>query len=114
MLTVSATADGERWSVRGTVLQNEAVIVGVNDLWVDFPATGNLLLSSHQDKPGIIGRIGMMLGESDINISFMHVGRNEPRTDAIMVLGTDEIVPPEMIEQLSRLTHISWLKAVTL
>ena len=114
MLMVSATSGDERWSVRGSVLQGEAYIVGINDLWVDFPAVGNLLVSSHHDRPGIIGRVGTLLGQSDINISFMHVGRRGPRTDAIMVLGTDEIVPSDMIAELSTLTHISWLKAVAL
>ena len=89
-------------------------ITSPTDLWVDFPAVGNLLVSSHHDRPGIIGRVGTALGQSDINISFMHVGRRGPRTEAIMVLCTDEIVPPDMIAQLSSLTHISWLKAVTL
>jgi hypothetical protein len=100
--------------VRGSVLQGEPYIVGINEHWVDFPATGNLLLSFHRDRPGIIGRVGTILGQSDINISFMHVGREGPRTDAIMVLGTDEQTPPEILEQLASISHINWLKAVAL
>ena len=114
LLAVTISTPTETWTVRGTVLQGSPYIIGINDLWVDFPANGHLLLSSHRDRPGIIGRIGTLLGQSDINISFMHVGRRGPRTDAIMVLGTDEPTPPPIMEQLSAISHITWLRVVTL
>lgn len=114
MLALTVTTPSETWTVRGSVLQGEPYIVGINDLWVDFPASGNMLLSSHRDRPGIIGRIGSVLGQSDINISFMHVGRRGPRTDAIMVLGTDEMTTADVMKQLVAITDINWLKAVTL
>lgn len=114
MLTLRVTSATEKFTVSGSVLQGEPYIIGINDQWVDFPATGHLLLSSHRDRPGIIGRVGTVLGEADINISFMHVGREGPRTDAIMVLGTDEPTPPEILERLTALSHINWLKTVTL
>lgn len=114
LLSLNVVAGDDNWIVRGSVLQGEPYIVGINDHWVDFPASGNMLISSHRDRPGIIGRVGTVLGQCDINISFMHVGRRGPRTDAIMVLGTDEVTPPEILEQLSSLSHINWLKVVTL
>ena len=114
VLTLRCTLGKQRWSVRGAVLQGEAHIVAINELWVDFPAAGNLLLTSHQDRPGIIGRVGTLLGQNDINISFMHVGRRGPRTDAIMALGTDELVPPALLEQIARWPDIIWLRAITL
>jgi D-3-phosphoglycerate dehydrogenase len=114
VLAISVSTPTESWTVRGAVLQGEPYIIGINDLWVDFPAHGHLLLTSHRDRPGIIGRVGTILGQSDINISFMHVGRRGPRTDAIMVLGTDEITPPSITEQLAAVSHITWLRVVTL
>ena len=114
MLTLRATHGGRRWMVRGAVLQNEPFIVCINDLWVDFPASGNILLTSHQDRPGIVGRVGTILGQNDINISFMHVGRRGPRTEAIMALGTDEPVSAELLAQISAWSDIIWLRAVAL
>ena len=114
MLSVSVSTPSEDWKVRGSVIQGEPYIVGINDQWVDFPASGNLLVTSHRDRPGIIGRVGTMLGEADVNISFMHVGRRGPRMDAIMVLGTDEPSSPEILEMLTAISHINWLRAVTL
>lgn len=114
MLSLSATSGAQSWTVRGTVLQNEPHIIAINDLWVDMVAAGNFILTGHQDRPGIIGRVGTALGEADINISFMHVGRRAPRAEAIMVLGTDEVAPPVLLAELAAWPDIIWLKAITL
>lgn len=102
MLTVRATArthvsdhsqPGERrWTVRGAILHGQPHVVGIDDIWVDFQAKGHLLVSFHEDRLGIIERRGTVLGHSDVNISFMHVGRYSPRSSAMMILGTDEEV----------------------
>jgi D-3-phosphoglycerate dehydrogenase len=113
-LTLSAQSADQQWNVRGTVIQGEPHIVAINDLWVDIVAAGHLLLTGHQDRPGIIGRVGTALGQADINISFMHVGRRAPRTQAIMVLGTDEPAPPELVALFQGWEEIVWLRAITL
>ena len=117
MLTLRASsgeAGADTWTVRGTVLNGEPQIVAINDLWVEFPAYGNLLLTSHRDQPGIIGRVGMHLGEADVNISFMHVGRYAPREGAIMVLGIDEPVAAAMLNDICTIPGVDWAKAVAL
>jgi hypothetical protein len=114
LLTLRATSGARRWTVRGAMLQGEPHIVGINELWVDFPAQGHVLLAMHQDRPGMIGKVGTLLGSHDVNISFMHVGRRAPRTEAIMALGTDESTTPELQAQISAMDDIYWLKAITL
>jgi hypothetical protein len=52
-----------------------------------------MLVTRHQDKPGTMGRIGLMLGEADVNISAMHLARSEPRKDALMLLAVDDEIP---------------------
>ena len=64
LLTLRATSAAQRWSVRGAVLQGEPHIVGINELWVDFPASGHVLLAMHHDRPGMIGRVGTLLGNA--------------------------------------------------
>jgi D-3-phosphoglycerate dehydrogenase len=113
-LTLQATANGQPLTVRGAVIRDEPHIVSINDLWVDIVAVGNFLLTAHQDRPGIIGRVGTALGQADINISWMHVGRHAPRTQAIMALGTDEPAPPALVEQISAWQDIHWLRAISL
>ncbi len=114
MLTLSGTLGGQRWAVGGAVVQGEPYIVSINGLGVDVPAEGNILLTSHQDRPGIVGRVGTLLGVNDVNISFMHVGRRGPRTEAIMALGTDELVSAEILAQIEDWDDINWLRAIAL
>jgi D-3-phosphoglycerate dehydrogenase len=113
-LTLRATGSEGALVVRGAVIRGEPHIVAINDLWVDILAAGHLLLTSHRDRPGIIGRVGTALGQADINISWMHVGRRAPRTEAIMVLGTDEPAPPPLVEKIAAWDDIRWLRAITL
>ena len=114
MVTLRASSGERRWTVRGALLKGVATIVDINDMWVDFPAEGHMLLTSHTDKPGIIGRVGMILGQGDINISFMHVGRRGPRQEAIMVLGTDEPVPDAMQMMIRQVDDVYWMKSISI
>jgi D-3-phosphoglycerate dehydrogenase len=114
MLTVRMSSGGVQRTVRGAMLHGIATLVAIDDLWVEFPAEGHLLLTSHRDRPGIIGRIGTLLGQRDVNISFMHVGRRAPRGEAIMVLGTDEAIPADLEQEMSKVDGVSWRKAVWL
>ncbi|MBE2240186.1 MAG: phosphoglycerate dehydrogenase [Caldilineaceae bacterium] len=114
LLTLRSTSGSQRWTVRGALLQGEPHIVAINNLWVDFPAAGHVLLALHNDRPGIIGAVGTLLGNADVNISFMHVGRRAPRSEAIMALGTDEATTPQLQASISAMPHIQWLKAITL
>jgi len=114
LLTLRSTSGPQRWTVRGAILQGDPHIVAINELWVDFPAMGHVLLALHNDRPGIIGSVGTILGNADVNISFMHVGRRAPRSEAIMALGTDEPTTLQLQATISALPHIVWLKAITL
>ena len=114
MLCVTTRSGDEELTVRGSMIEGMPNIVAIDDLWVDFYAKGHLLVSLHQDCPGIIGRVGTELGQSDVNISFMYVGRHAPRTTAIMILGTDERVSDGLLQKIEEFDKIDWVKPVTL
>lgn len=114
MLTLELAAGDATLVLRGSVVQGLPYIVAIDDLWVSFPAEGYLLLDRHQDRPGVIGRLGALLGQNDINIAFMHVGRRERRGEAIMVLGLDEPVPPDVMAQIAAMPYTYWVKFVEL
>lgn len=79
--------------VSGTLVNGVVHIVGVNGYRMDIVPSGDYVLFCHyKDRPGVIGRIGTLLGERSVNISFMQVGRREARGEAMMVLGLDEDV----------------------
>ncbi len=102
------------WMVRGAIIYGEPTIVAINDLWVEFPAKGYLLLTRHHDQPGMIGKIGTLLGNRDINIAFMHVGRRMPRGEAIMVLGVDEPIPDDILAEIRNAPLTYWVRKVVL
>jgi len=88
-------------AVSGTLLDGEPRIVNIEGFSVDMPVEGHFLLTRHTDKPGMIGRVGTVLGQHDVNISSMQVGRESgPRTGALMIVATDEPVPTSATAQL--------------
>jgi len=93
--------------VTGTVAHDGPHIVQVNDFWVDIPpGDGWLLLCENQDRPGMIGAVGTFLGQHDINISFMRVGRTEVRGKALMAVGIDDAISGEQLEELAAIPNI--------
>jgi D-3-phosphoglycerate dehydrogenase len=93
--------------VTGTVGHDGPHIVAINDLWVDIPpGDGWLLLCENQDRPGMIGAVGTFLGKHDINISFMRVGRTAVRGKALMAVGLDDPITPEIVAQLAEIPNV--------
>jgi len=93
--------------VTGTIAHDGPHIVQINDFWVDIPpGDGWLLLCENQDRPGMIGAVGTFLGEHDINISFMRVGRTAVRGRALMAVGLDDPISLEQLGQLASIPNI--------
>jgi D-3-phosphoglycerate dehydrogenase len=59
-----------------------------------------MLMTLHRDMPGIIGRIGTLLGAYNVNIASMQVGRKIIRGDAVMVLSLDDPLPDGILEEV--------------
>jgi D-3-phosphoglycerate dehydrogenase len=87
--------------VAGTAAAGEQRIARIGAYWVDMAPAPSMLITRHQDRPGTMGRIGLMLGEADVNISAMYLGRDAPRGDALMVLALDDPVPDNVAKQIS-------------
>ncbi len=100
--------------VAGTLTLGEPRIVFIDDFWVDVPVEGHLLLTKHQDKPGLVGRVGTLLGEHDVNISSMQVGRLHPRGEALMILTLDDPVPDEVRARIGAFADINAVRTARL
>ena len=115
LLTLEVTTSAGTVTVAGTVMRGEPHIVRVNNYWIDIvPRGGYLLLSDHRDRPGMIGEVGTILGNADINISSMLLGRLEPRGSALMVLELDEPVDDQTLNRLQALPEVYTMKLVKL
>ena len=104
----------EQRIVAGAILRGEPHIVRVDGFWVDFPARGHLLVTEHVEQPGIIGRMGNILGSAAVNISFIQVGANQRGGPGVMVLGLDDVPAPAVMAQVLKLPSIRSAKMVKL
>jgi len=115
LITLEVTTSVETTTVVGTVMRGEPHIVRVNNYWIDVvPRGGYFIFSDHRDRPGIIGTVGTILGNADINISSMQLGRLEPRGRALLVLELDEPVSEEQLLELRAIPEIYTMKLVKL
>ncbi|CAN6450953.1 unnamed protein product [Victoria cruziana] len=86
----SAIADSGEVRVEGRVKDGIPHLTLVGSFSVDVSLEGNLILCRQVDQPGMIGHVGSILGNENVNVSFMSVGRIAPRKHAIMAIGVDE------------------------
>ena len=101
LITTEVTTSGGATTVATTVIRSETHVVRVNDYWIDMvPTGGYFLFCDHLDRPGLLGAVGKVTGDANINISSMHVGRLKPRGEALMILALDEPLSEEQRQQI--------------
>jgi D-3-phosphoglycerate dehydrogenase len=98
----------------GTVLMGELRAVRIDSFRVDLVPEGRFLVSRHEDRPGVVGRFGTILGEHDVNIASMQVGREAPRGNAMMILAVDDRVAPDVLARLREVEGMADLRYVEL
>lgn len=86
----SAISESGLVTVEGRVKDGVPHLTKVGAFEVDVSMEGSLILCKQVDQPGMIGSVGSVLGEENVNVSFMSVGRIAPRKTAIMAIGVDE------------------------
>jgi D-3-phosphoglycerate dehydrogenase / 2-oxoglutarate reductase len=97
----------------GTLLsKKDPRIVTVDNFKVEIVPEGELLFMYNNDKPGVIGNIGTLLGKSNINIARMHFGRETPGGMAISVVSIDAHASAEVINEIKALPNILSVKQI--
>ena len=100
--------------IAGTVLMGEPRAARIDSFRVDLVPDGRFLVSRHDDRPGVVGRVGTILGEHDVNIASMQVARDAPRGNAMMILAVDDRVAPDVLTRLREVGGMSDLRYVEL
>ncbi|HTY13810.1 MAG TPA: phosphoglycerate dehydrogenase [Candidatus Omnitrophota bacterium] len=109
-----ATEKGER-EVGGTIFEKLGDrLVSIDGFRIDANPTGYMLIINNIDKPGMIGKVGTFLGQSNINIASMDVGRIKVDEAAVMVLNVDGDVPDASLKGLLKIEGISGATVVKL
>ena len=100
LLELSATAEGKIVSVGGAFFGATPRIVSVNSRPVEARPTGVILVLENTDRPGIVGRIGTLLGEHEVNIATMSLSRNQAGGTALTVLNLDNVPSEQLLEKI--------------
>ncbi|MDJ0687793.1 MAG: phosphoglycerate dehydrogenase [Xenococcaceae cyanobacterium MO_188.B32] len=94
-------------SVTGALLSDgEIRITSLDDFPINVPPSEYMLFTLHRDMPGIIGKIGSLLGSYNVNIASMQVGRKIVRGDAVMVLSIDDPLPEGILNEITKVAGI--------
>jgi D-3-phosphoglycerate dehydrogenase len=109
------TLRGPDHAVAGTLagVRAEPRIVMVDDHTVEVPPARHMLVVRNDDRPGMIGVVGLALGEAEVSISSMAVGPSAHASTALMVLSTDRPTPADVLERLARADGILDVHSVT-
>lgn len=115
LVLIDAQTDKAKVSVGGTLSpRKDPRIVKINDFYVEAIPSGYMLILSNIDKPGIIGQIGTILGQNNINIAGMTFGRIKEGGDAITVLNVDSQIPDDVMKQIRSAKNILGAKLIKL
>ena len=108
------TIRGGAHSLAGTLmgLDGEARLVMVDDHRVDVPPANHMLVVRNDDRPGMIGLVGTIVGEAGLNIADMDVGQAPNGASAMMVLSITGAVPAEVCERLRGIEGIVSVDAI--
>ena len=104
LITLKINDGEETKQLSGTVFHQEGIrIVDINGYDVDIIPQGNMLVTDHGDQPGIVGKVGTLLGDNNINIASMQLGRNKAGGEAIMVLNIDQQLNENVKDKLLKI-----------
>ena len=99
----SAISESGEIKVEGRVKDGIPHLTRVGSFEVDVSLAGSIL---QVDQPGMIGTVGSILGEENVNVSFMSVGRIAPRKQAVMAIGVDDQPSKEALKKIGEVSAI--------
>ncbi|HEY6009667.1 MAG TPA: phosphoglycerate dehydrogenase [Geobacteraceae bacterium] len=110
MITLTIEGGGEKRSIAGTLFEGTPRIVKLRDYQVDFSPAEHMLMLAYEDRPGMIGKIGTIMGVHDINIAALYLGRREKRGEAMVILTLDSAVPANVVDEVKQATAASFIR----
>lgn len=111
---VRLQTDREERRALGTVLAGRPRLVRIDDYALEIEPKGPVLVCINRDQPGVVGRVGSLLGEAGINIAGLQLGRDQPGGRALFVLAVDQTPPDDVLEQLRNLDLLERVDAAWL
>jgi D-3-phosphoglycerate dehydrogenase len=100
----AAFSNGSRVEVDATLMGIRKVekIIRINKFDIELPPSDHLLFLIYEDRPGVVGAVGNILGAAKINIANMQVARDKAGGEALMALTVDSAIPIEFTEKIAK------------
>jgi len=114
LIRLTITTENQTRSVAGTLLADDKPrLVNVKGVPMEAELGPHMLYVNNNDRPGLIGRLGTLLGEAGLNIATFHLGRTKPGGDAIALVEVDEEVPSTVLKAVADLPNVVQAKALS-
>jgi D-3-phosphoglycerate dehydrogenase len=114
-LLLKTTSD-ERMVRGGVFYGNSLRLLGVDEIDIEVPLGGNLVYMRNRDVPGVVGKIGSLLGRHKVNIANFALGRKEAKdgAEAMAVVQVDSPAPEVVLQEIARLPEIQEVRGIRL
>jgi len=111
----AAMPDGETRTVSGTLSGDNQVakLIEINNRHFDLRAGGNLLVVAYADRPGVMGTVGALLGQEQINIEAAQISQELDGRASIMVLRVDRIPAQALLEHIGEVVQASAIRGIS-
>ncbi len=114
LITLSLETPQGKRTIAGTLFEGTPKIVKMRDFDTDFTPEEHMLVLTYEDRPGLIGKIGTILGEAEVNIGAMSLGRRAKGGEAMVVFSVDSPVDEATLARLTEAVGARFVKAVHL
>jgi D-3-phosphoglycerate dehydrogenase len=115
LVTVTVEGPGGKHVISGSLMgKADPRLVEIDGHRLDFQPAGNFILFVNRDVPGIVGKVGTILGEAMINIASLQLGRSGPGGEALSVFAVDNPVSEEVLKKLSAIEGLKNVRAIKL
>jgi D-3-phosphoglycerate dehydrogenase len=113
-ITVTVTTERRTRGVSGTLFGgSKPRLVNIKGIEIEGEFSPHMLYITNEDKPGFIGRLGALLGDSKVNIATFHLGRDKPGGEAIALVSVDSAISPDLLGKIAALEGVTQAKALT-
>ncbi len=109
---ISIRGGGHHLAGTLTGLNSAPSLVAIDDHAIDVPPSDFLVIIRNDDRPGMIGKVGTVLGEAGVNIDDMAVGASPEGERALMVMAAHNEIPPEVADQLRAVDGVTSVAVV--
>jgi len=114
LVTLQLESGDQKRTISGTLFEGRPKIVKMRDFHTDFTPEEHMLVINYEDRPGMLGKIGTILGEAGINIGNMNLGRRKEVGEAMVVFSVDSPVDEATLAKMREKIGAQFIKAVRL